>query len=365
MYKCGIHSFRRAFVLKAVGVLMASLSVLLPMSAQVGISNWSLSVSDAANSSDDGITYSNTTHAVTSFTTASETYILGPTATSVFVRRNTDSSGNGVHNQVGVDNNNRSSTFQAQNGSATQVLGTYQTNLTGMLLNNNVLMGVDNLFARTNDTTKPQSGNIERVDFYFGATVVSANQGITLFERGIAATDDVKIAVFTSWNSGSGAPITYSGNVVTVNNTHYGSALDLDPLTGGAQTTRDYTTLRFANGNDLTTLDATSSVIGTSITGSFISFADLGIATGTTIYGYSLITPDATSNIANLADWTNATYYPTNTGGSTTIGGIDLVSFNGTIAKPVPEPSTYGAILLGGCLGVWWLRRRSSSAAAA
>jgi hypothetical protein len=357
MYKNVPQLLRPGLASMAAG-LVAWLLVLPPLAAQVGISNWTLSVTDSDNTSDDGITYANTVHAVTSFTTASETYILGPTASSVFVRRNTDSSGNGVHNQSGIDNNNRTSTFQAQNGSATQVLGTYQTSLGGMLLNNNVLMGADNLFSNSNDPTKTQTGNIERVDFYFGATVVSANQGLTLFERGTASTDDVKIAVFTSWNNG--APVVYSGNVVTVNSTNYGSALDLDPLTGGAQTTRNYTTLRFANGDDLTTVDATSEVLGTSIAGSFISFADLGIATGTTIYGYSIISPDYTSNIANLADWTNATYYPT-TVPNTQVGGIDLVSFNGTIAKPVPEPSTYGAIFLGGCVTVWWLRRRRSS----
>jgi hypothetical protein len=71
---------------------------------------------------------------------------------------------------------------------------------------------------------------------------------------------------------------------------------------------------------------------------------------------------DVTSSIGNLADWRNATYYPTGT--SDEAGGIDLMSFNGRIARPVPEPSTYGALLLGGCVGVWVWRRRVEAAKA-
>jgi hypothetical protein len=331
-----------------------------PLLAQTGVSAWSISVSDATNFTKDGNTYQNTTYAITQFSTSVDAYNLRTQASSVFIRRNTDSSGNGVSNQSGIDNNNYASTWYTQNGSQTNLLGTYQSTVGGMLLNNNVVMGLDNVFQNSTDTTATNTANVERVDFYFGATTVNANEGLTIFERGTEGTHDaVKIAVFTSWNNG--APVIYSGNVVSLTTGSYGSNLDWDPNTSGSQTDMTHSLMRYNNGDNISTVVDNTHLGTQGVAGSFITFADLGIASGTTIYGYSILSADSTTNINNLADWTNATYYPTAT--PNTSGGIDLISFNGYIAKPVPEPSTYGALLLGSTLAIWWLRRSSNRTA--
>lgn len=328
--------------------------------AQTAISGWSLSYSDATNTNDEGIRFRNQTYAVTNFSTATEAYNLGSTATNVYVRRNEDSSGNGTTNQSGVDNNNRSSVWNTQFNGVADLTGTNPTTMGGVLLNNNAIMGADNVFTNSNSAGTKSAGNTERVDFYFGATVVSASDGLTIFDRGYAgAHDNVNIAVFTSWSGGPfGAlqPLAYSGNVVSLTAANYGNNLDVNPFTAGTQDALTYTLLRYNNGNDLGALDEANEVSTQGVAGAFISFANLGIASGTTIYGYSIMAADVTTNVSNLANWNNATYYPTGT--SDASGGIDLMSFNGRIARPVPEPATYGALMLGGCIGVWMLRRR-------
>jgi hypothetical protein len=331
--------------------------------AQTAIADWSISVSGEKKSSEDGINYRNITYAITNFSTASTAYGLGPTASAVYVRRNVDSSGNGIANQSGVDNSNRSSVWNTQYDNVDRLLGTYESSMSGVLLNNNVIMGADNVFVNSSDTAQKSAGNIERLDFYFGATTVKASEGITIFDRGLAGQhDNVKIAVFTSWGSlyGTATATAFAGNVVTLSASSYGKNLDWNPNVSGVQDSMDYTLLRFKNGDNLTALDEAAEVNAQGVAGAFISFADLGIASGATIYGYSIMGADVTSSVGNLADWRNATYYPTGT--SDENGGIDLMSFNGRIARPVPEPATYGALLLGGCVGVWFLRRRTRGA---
>ena len=328
--------------------------------AQTAITDWSLSFTDGSPSNDEGIKFENQTYAITGFSTGSTAFTLSTSASAAFVRRNHDSSGNGTNNQSGVDNNNRTSTWNSQYSGQDNVVGSNPTTLSGILLNNNAIMGADNLFTNGNNASVESVGNVERVDFYFGATVVNAMDGITVFDRGYAgAHDNVKIAVFTSWSGGpfgSLQPTAYSGNVVTLTAANYGANLDVNPFTAGIQDELSYSIFRYNNGDNLSTLDEAIEVSTQGVAGAFVSFANLGIATGTTIYGYSIMAADVTTNVANLANWNNATYYPTGT--SDANGGIDLMSFNGRISRPVPEPSTYGALLLGGCVGVWMIRRR-------
>jgi hypothetical protein len=330
--------------------------------AQTAITSWSLTNSDAPNVTEDGLTYRETTYAVNTFSTSTESYYVStPAGASVFIRRNVDSNGNGRPNQSNRDNNNFTSTWQVQGSSSSEVMGNYRTTLGDLLLGNNILMGGDNLFANGNDTSIRSVGNIERVDFYWSSGVTATNtDGLVVFERGAAgAHDSFNIAVFTSWDSVNNRPTTFGGSVLTVSPSAYGSTnLDWDPITAGVQSNiADYRILRFQNGDDLTNLQDDANYNNQGIAGTFISFASLGIASGTTIYGYSIMGADVTTNISNLADWNNVTYYPVTT--PDTSGGIDLVSFNGRVARPVPEPATYGAILMGLALvSVFALRTR-------
>ncbi len=320
---------------------------------QTAVTNWTLQATDTTNSTPYGsssLRFQNTTHAVTGFTTGSTNYWLATTANAAYIRRNTDSSGNGTPNQANWDNNNYSSTWVADNG-AGRALGTYQSSLSNLLLNNNVIQGSDNLFVNSNDSATVNAGNIERVDFAFtSGTTARSTDGITIFDRGVAgAHDSVKIAVFTGWDSTTNRPTAYGGNIVTLTSGNYGSNLDYNPSVAGVQDPiADYYIMRFNNGDNLTSLSEYENATNQGIAGAFISFANLGIAAGTTIYGYSVFSADVTNTVANLVDWTNTTYYPTNTADGS--GGIDLVGFNGRIARPVPEPATYGMLLMGATL---------------
>jgi hypothetical protein len=334
--------------------------------AQTAITDWSIWDSNGPDTSVDGIHYQNKTYAITGFSTAATSYDLRLTATGVYIRRNLDSSGDGTSGQSGADNSNRSSVWNTQHNSTDRVMGSYENDLADVLLGNNAIMGGDNLFSNSADPTRKNAGNIERLDFYFGAATVGAGEGLTIFDRGLLGEhDSVKIAVFTDWGSLQGvfAPTTYAGNAVTLEASSYGNNLDWDSSAAGVQDSLNYTILRFNNGDNLSTLDEAIETGTQGLAGAFISFADLGIAAGTTIYGYSIMGSDVTGSVSNLADWRNATYYPTGTTDQTG-GGIDLLSFNGRIARPVPEPSTYGALLLGGCVGVWFFRRRVQAAKA-
>lgn len=352
--------------------LFFPLLAVLTGEAQTTVTGWSLSSSDVADSTaySPTQTFRNTTFSVNSITAGTTKY-ADSTATAAFVRRNTDSSGNGTPNQSGVDNNNRSAIWEVQDGNTTtnlRGLNPSSMSISDVLLGNNVLMGVNDVFS--NGYSQNYESNIERIDFYWagGFTAVSSD-GFAVFERGQASLtghDSFQIAVFTGWDSVNNRPTTYSGNVVEVSSSAYGSSnLDWDPTTGGTQSNfNNYRILRFNNGDNLSTLDVNSSGnTNQGIAGVFISFADLGIAPGTTIYGYSLMATDVTNTVANLADWTNATYYPTNTSDST-IGSIDLMAYNGR--RFVPEPTTYGAALVSVAAAfVFWRRQRRVTAQAA
>ena len=242
-----------------------------------------------------------------------------------------------------------------------------------VLTSNNTLLGADNVFSNSAAPATTSAGNIERVDFYWsgGFTAVSSD-GFAVFDRGAAGShDSFRIAVFTGWDTINNKPTIYSGNVVTPGAASYGASnLDYDPLTAGTQANlANYNLFRYANGDNLTTL-ASSGAGGANtqgIGGVFISFADLGIPQGTMVYGYSVMAADVNSaalpTMSNLVDWTNSTYYPTAT--ADTNGGVDLMGFNGR--RLVPEPSTYGALLVGAAVGLlgWRRYRRGLSARAA
>ena len=354
------------------GALIALVVLPLTGLGQTTVSAWSLGNSDAADTTayTPTQTFQNTTYNVTGFTAGTAKQVAS-TADAAYVRRNTDSNANSTPNEA-ADNNNRSAIWEVQGTSTTNLLGlnTSTMTLSNVLLTNNVLMGVNDVFSNGANNTNNYESNIERLDFYWSAGInTSGDQGFAVFERGQAGVtghDTFQIAVFTGWDTVNNKPTTYSGNAVEVAQAKYGSTnLDWDPTTAGAQTTfTNYRILRFNSGDNLTPLDVNSSGnTNQGVAGVFISFADLGIANGTKVYGYSLMATDATNTVANLADWTNTTYYPTTTADST-IGSLDLIGFNGRLF--VPEPSTYGAILLGATVTLlgWRRYRRGVSAPA-
>lgn len=189
----------------------------------------------------------------------------------------------------------------------------YQNDMEPFFNNRTYNKGTDNFF----DNTSANSNNIERLDWILASsysTPSPALVGFAVFERGaIGAHDPFCIAAITSVD-GLGNPATYS-NIVRVVAANYG-----DP---GPNVT--YRILKATVPANL--LDAGTNT--QSRGGLIISLQNLGIAPNAPIYGYSLFANDLpiAATPANLVDFTNATYFPTNTG--TVPGGIDLVAVTG------------------------------------
>lgn len=332
--------FNKSTLLMRLAGIASMLVLPVASFGQTAITAWTLGYSNAANSTAYGDTFQNETFNVTSFT-AGTTKTVDSSATATYIRR----SGTGGNSNLWMVQNGSTSNLRGMNPSA----GT----LADVLSGNNVLQGGNDLFVNTGGSPGTVNTNVERVDFAWagGFTTVS-DQGFAVFDRG--ANDGFQIAVITGWDSINNRPTAY-GATKDVSATSFGANLAADWVAGGGtETTFTATALRFTTDTTLTTLDSSQSVTG-GLGGVFISFADLGIADGTTVYGYSIMATDVTNNLANLVDWTNAAYYPTNTPDSA-VGSIDLAGFNGR--RFVPEPATYGAILLFFMIAAVAVRRR-------
>jgi hypothetical protein len=336
---------------------LAGVALLLACNAQAQIAVTQITTSyTTVNGSDEpvnGTTFDRDIQSVTSFKDwAGNIYDANTVAGSAYVRRNTS-----------VGNDNNSSVWYTQDaGGDDDFAAGYAPSYSSLLLGNNILRGSDNTFA---NGTNAEQGNIERLDFLLasGGIIASSTTSFAIFDRGLANQHDyVKIAVITGWNSTTQRPTAYGGNLVSVDTADYGSTNPIGNF--------DYNLFRYDNGDNFNSpyWDANNETGAQGIGGVAISLSDLGIAPGTRIYGYSLMGYDVTNggNMANLVDWTNTTYYASNTAGDTGTGGIDLSAVNGVLYnRRVPEPSTYGAMFIGLSAGFFgWRRWRSRKIAA-
>jgi hypothetical protein len=336
-----IHScqpFRAGATIRLTRTLTAAAALLLApaLLAQIAVTQITTSSTNLSNQTINGDTFSRETVAVTTFKDgAGNIYDANSVAVGAYVRRNT-----------GVGNANNSSVWYAD-GSSTDFAAAYATTYDSLLLGNNLLRGSDNTFANGTGTS---TGNIERLDFLFNASGITATiaTAFAVFDRGnVNEHDTVSIAVITGWDSANNVPTSYGGVLVTLAPANYG--------TTNPTSNFNYHLFRCANGSNLGSpyWSDNTETGAQGIGGATISMADLGISAGTTIYGYSLMAGDVTSatiggNMANLVNWNNTTYYSATTDGNSGGGGIDLSAVNGVLYnKRVPEPSTYGAIFVG------------------
>jgi len=320
---------------------------------------------NAGNTSQGGINYDNRFRPVSTVTTGLGDYRFdGPLATDVFARRNTNSSNSGGNNQSNDNPNNTTIIYQYDNS---RHMGTYEPTLEEVFLSGNLYTGIRNPFANGAGTST--NSNIERLDFYFsGGYTVQANDALVFFDVENAGNfgDGFRIAAFTTVGTVNGftnAPTTYANSGLLVPADSFGGPIE-NPLGDSDAVYRRST---FTNRDNLSgTASGTASAGTLELVGILIRFSDLGITAGTTIYGYSLMAGDtAPATAANLVNWNNATYYPTDTDPAG-YGNMDFMGFGAQISRPVPEPSTYGAIfiVLSAAFFGWRRFRRSSLVAA-
>jgi hypothetical protein len=354
------------WVRKPVFVAMLALAGLngRAQTAITGITYGTLA--DNANQTQGGVTYLNRDRTVSTVASSLGDYQFnGPIASNVFFRRNTDSGGNGTPNQSSDNPNNTTLIYQVDGSNRSY--GDYQPTAAQVFLDGNLATGIRNPFA--NGTGNSTYSNTERIDFYFaGGYTVQANDALVFFDVENAGNfgDGFRIAAFTgvgTVNGVSNAPTTYANTGLLVPADSFGG-----PITnpeGGSSAAYNRST--FTNGDNLSGTASNTAGAGTlELVGILIRFSDLGISAGTTIYGYSLMAGDvAPTTAANLVNWNNATYFPTNTD-PTGYGNMDFMGFGAQISRPVPEPSTYGAIFVGvGAVFFGWRRFRRARLALA
>lgn len=293
----------------------------------------SYNASGAVNSSFSGnnynYTFGNATQAtnnqkkLNSLTIGQEIYSYVENANSfVKIRRVNNSVVSGNRSLLWVEKNN------VTGGSANKitVVPQYNDNMESVFNGNSLNQGTDNLFANQGDGNG-NNNNIERLDVIFAGGVISTYNnkvGFALFERGADNEHDpFVIAAVTSIDQ-NGNPTGYA-NPIRVNTGNWGNI---------PSSATDYYVVRR---NPATESNLRMSTSGKqNIGGVFITFKDLGIATGVKIYGYSVIGYDlpARATAANLVDYTDNTYFPTNTSAATSQGGIDLIALTGVLSAP-------------------------------
>ena len=319
-------------ILVAGAILVASTAGLR---AQLAVTQITTSTANQSNVTVNSVEFGRETTSITTFKDiAGNIYDANTVAGSAYVRRNT-----------AVGNANNSSTWYTSGGSGgADFAATYATTYASLLLGNNILRGTDNTFA--NGTTET-TGNIERLDFLFSSSGItsSLSTSLAVFDRGAAGAHDyLKIAVITGWDAVNNVPTSYGGVLASITTANYGAA--------NVSADFNYSLFRYDGGDNLGSpyWDNNTETGTQGLGGVVLSMADLGIANGTTIYGYSLMAYDVTNggSQANLVNWNNTTYYASNTNGDTGSGGVDLSAVNGVLYnRRVPEPSTYGAIFVG------------------
>jgi hypothetical protein len=320
-------------------------------SSQTGITTVTTSTAPAAssftyvngvNTYNWGLAPNNTEVHLTGFTAGIPLTYVNSLDGTVKLRRVDNAGTTGPMTLVWVEASDVGTTFN--------MLPEYKNDFEAFLDNNIYNEGADNLL----DNTAPNSNNIERFDWILPggfSTSFPAQAGFPVFDRGNAGSHDpFVIAAITSLD-GSNNPLTYS-NIVRVASTDYG-----DPASSNVT----YNVLKAVFPADLIYQSGpTTQGRG----GVFISLQDLGIAADVPIYGYSLFANDLplSATPADLVDWTNTTFFPTNTAAAN--GGIELLPITGIAATATVLPTrftSFEAVENDGIVDLRWAVENESS----
>ncbi|MEO6228674.1 MAG: T9SS type A sorting domain-containing protein [Ferruginibacter sp.] len=204
------------------------------------------------------------------------------------------------------------------------VVNAYNDNMEAAFSRNSLNQGTDNLFQNQGDGNG-NSNNIERLDVVFAGGMISTintKVGFALFERGNDNDHDgFVIAAITAVDLAGNA--TSYGKQLRVTSGNYGN------LPGSSL---KYYVVRRDLAVEATLKMSTSG--NQNIGGVYISLDELGIANGDKIYGYSVFSSDlpTTATSADMVDYTNPAFFPTNTGSDK--GGIDLMALTGILSMP-------------------------------
>jgi len=303
------------------------------------------------------LNYSGETIAITSFTTGTGigAQVYNPLAytgtITTTLQRFSSTAGTNQNNNIIYQR------VTAQSGTTYTLAGPFTPLQNDLFNSNNLNAGTDNLFTNTGNGSG-NNNNIERVDVVFdlGLTVTDA-LAFLLLERGATTGHDgFQIAAILSVDA-FGAPTSY-GSLVSFATGSYGTTA----LSG---TSNWLVARNLASEPDFGAEHPSAAVTAQPIGGTTISVSGLtsnrglGIASGTTIYGYSLFGVDVTGTTSSELLDISSSFFPKNT--SETNGGIDLITYTGVAVQAVPEPGVLGLLGLAGLAGLAaWRKRRGS-----
>jgi hypothetical protein len=219
-------------------------------------------------------------------------------------------------------------------GDSIKIKAPYMPKMEDLFQSNNIAVGIDNLFANDYITN---FNNVERIDVTIpaGLTVqIPAAQGFAIFERGVYNQHDPSTLALITAIDGSGNPTAYATQVIrTTAADYYDNTFTENRVYQPSVVANGYWTIlrRDSTNARLQASDRVS--LSQGIGGVMIKFSDFGIAPGTVIYGYSILAGDfpTTGTGADVVDYTNSTYFPTNTSGSTSAGGNDMSVISGIV----------------------------------
>jgi hypothetical protein len=157
--------------------------------------------------------------------------------------------------------------------------------------------------------------NVERIDVIYNQGVVTSSPSTAVFpivERG--GNDDIYVAAISALD-GSGNPSAYYPNVIAVDN---------NGTSEWGNTGISHLSLVLRRQDAVSNPLPQITLGSQNIHACAVSFTDFGIAADEIVYGYSIMAQDVdVSSVSNIVDFTDATNFPTNTGGAF---GLDLIA---------------------------------------
>lgn len=243
-------------------------------------------------------------------------------------------------------------------GTNTQtVRGQYFNTLDALYTSQNLWTGTENLMVNADGNVGNARSDIERVDYIFTALTATAFNGFLAFDRGTPSSSGAngafKAAAITGFD-GSGNPIFVGSAVASVAANSYGNGLLYTPVRYDV-IEKAYTGPPLGSYSIELDKMRNDNIGPQGISGVYVPFSDL-VSVGTTVYGYAVFGADVTGVGAQLNDWTNTTFFPTN---SPISNDLDYVA-SGAMLYAVPEPSTWVMGAAGIACAGWgaWRRRK-------